>query len=167
MRSDDPVVHRDRDRARDVIRYEWDGDHLATSEHDTIEIRNRSGYAGPRTPARVEMLADPAMSGWITIALSLAYCAALDPGDFLIFRDDTFLHDVTPLIAGSGVQTRRDAWSAPSTIRTRTEPGDPAGLVVAWAECRPVERRIESQHSRRGPNSGGRISTAKLYDPFD
>jgi 2-oxoglutarate-Fe(II)-dependent dioxygenase family protein len=169
LRSDNPVVHRDRDRARDVIRYEWDGNRLATSEHDTIEITNRSGYAGSRTPARVELLADPAMSEWMTTALSLvppirrqrrgtfgvnlmrtrhdivagphqddeeyvfiylvdkigngavttlhpvddpsrtAYCAALNPGDFLIFRDDTFLHYVTPLTAGGGVQPRRDA----------------------------------------------------------
>jgi hypothetical protein len=71
LEGDHPAVHQDRDRARDVIRYRWAGDRLALDEHDVVEIRNRSGFAGPRTPTRTMLLTDPVMTGWVRMALTL------------------------------------------------------------------------------------------------
>ena len=68
---DHPGVHRDRDRARDVVRYEWTsaGD-LLLDEHDTIEITDRSGFAGTRLHPRVKLLDDPAFTSWIRRAIA-------------------------------------------------------------------------------------------------
>jgi hypothetical protein len=71
LQCDHPAVHRDRDRARDVIRYCWRGDRLLIREHDVVAIQNRSGFAGIRTPARAWLLADPPMTEWIEAGLSL------------------------------------------------------------------------------------------------
>jgi len=71
LESDLPAVHRDRDRARDVIRYAWDGDHLEVREHDRIDIVDRSGYSGSRTPKRVELLREGYMETWIRQMLEL------------------------------------------------------------------------------------------------
>ncbi len=170
LEGDHPAVHKDRDRARDVIRYRWDSERLTLREHDTIEISNRSGFMGTRSVARVMLLTDPLMTIWIGTALSLVsphlrqekgtfgvnflrtrttvvsgphqddeefvlvyvvdkhgggaestlhrvadpdeivHRVTLEPGDFLIFRDASFLHSVSPLTTTSGSSlTRRDA----------------------------------------------------------
>ncbi|GIE33981.1 hypothetical protein Ait01nite_070260 [Actinoplanes italicus] len=71
LEGDHPAVHRDRDRARDVLRYRWNGDRLALREHDEIVITDRSGVAGSRTHARVPLLADPLMEAWVRSAMTL------------------------------------------------------------------------------------------------
>src|SRR2546430_498592 len=71
LESDIPEVHEDRDRARDVVRYEWVGDTVTLTEHDTVELTNRSGYAGKRSHARVEVLHDSVMREWVSVVLSL------------------------------------------------------------------------------------------------
>jgi hypothetical protein len=71
LEGDHPAVHRDRDRARDVIRYGWRGDRLSVREHDVVSIKNRSGFAGTRTPSRTLLLDDPLMTAWLEAAISL------------------------------------------------------------------------------------------------
>jgi hypothetical protein len=71
LEPDVAEVHKDRDRARDVIRYSWNGDELTLAEHDTITIFDRSGYAGPRTPNRIYTLDHRDAERWIAGVLTL------------------------------------------------------------------------------------------------
>lgn len=169
LEGDNPAVHQDRDRARDVIRYGWDGDDLTISEHDTVAIRNRSGFTGERTPTRTLLVGDELMAGWIRAVLGLVpahlrqaegtfgvnflrtrtnivsgphqddeqyvliyvadkigtggestlhmvgepdkilYRRTLKPGELIIFRDEAFLHNASPLINPASGPARRDA----------------------------------------------------------
>ncbi|GAA0900273.1 2OG-Fe dioxygenase family protein [Virgisporangium ochraceum] len=70
LEADHPGVHKDRERARDVVRYHWSGDRLTLREHDETEIRNRSGFMGTRTVNRVTLLTYPLMDLWIRTVLS-------------------------------------------------------------------------------------------------
>jgi hypothetical protein len=58
LRHDDGDWPVDRQRARDVIRYQWRADDLQLHRHDSITITNRAGIPGKREHARVELLAD-------------------------------------------------------------------------------------------------------------
>src|ERR1700730_7857305 len=49
----------DRQRARDVIRYQWRNDRPDVQRHDTITITDRAGIPGKREHSRVELLDDP------------------------------------------------------------------------------------------------------------
>jgi hypothetical protein len=49
----------DRQRARDVIRYQWRDGSLGLVPHDTITITDRAGIPGTRDHARVQLLEDP------------------------------------------------------------------------------------------------------------
>jgi hypothetical protein len=60
----------DRERARDVVRYERLGDDVRLTEHDTIAIANRDGKPY-RDFRRVELLGDARFRAWISAALSL------------------------------------------------------------------------------------------------
>lgn len=71
LEPDMAEVHKDRDRARDVVRYSWDDDALTLAEHDTITISDRSGYTGTRTPRRVLTLEHRDAESWIAGVLSL------------------------------------------------------------------------------------------------
>jgi hypothetical protein len=71
LEGDHPAVHKDRDRARDVIQYRWSREHLILQEHDIVEIRNRSGFSGSRSIARVMLLNDPMMTTWISTVLAM------------------------------------------------------------------------------------------------
>lgn len=71
LEADIPEVHQDRDRARDVVRYEWSQDGVALAEHDTVELANRSGYAGRRTHSRIELLGDDSIRDWVSAVLTL------------------------------------------------------------------------------------------------
>ena len=66
--GDKPV---DRQRARDVIRYQWRDEGAHVNEHDTITITNRSGMAGRRDHARVKLLDDPQAAELVRALLSL------------------------------------------------------------------------------------------------
>lgn len=54
-KGDFPV---DRERARDVVLYEWHDDELILAEYETIAIRDRSGIKGERIHKRIELLND-------------------------------------------------------------------------------------------------------------
>lgn len=49
----------DRERARDVIRYRWNGDDLDLETYDRITITDRAGIDGERDHSRVLLLKDP------------------------------------------------------------------------------------------------------------
>jgi 2OG-Fe dioxygenase len=53
--GDSPV---DRQRARDVIQYEWREDVLELREHETITITDRADIPGKREHSRIELLTD-------------------------------------------------------------------------------------------------------------
>ena len=59
LRHDAGDLPVDRQRARDVIRYQWDDERLSLQRHDAITITDRAGIAGRREHARVELLDDP------------------------------------------------------------------------------------------------------------
>jgi hypothetical protein len=168
LEADIPEIHQDRDRARDVIRYDWTDGRIELAEHDTVELSDRSGFNGKRSHARVEVLRDAAMREWVSAVLSLVpeeqrqergtfglnlfrtrkkvvsgphkddeeFCVVyvvdkhgggaqtqlhdpktrevvkrvtLEPGDLIIFRDEMYLHNVTPLEPVDDDETRRDA----------------------------------------------------------
>jgi hypothetical protein len=58
LRHDEGDWPVDRQRARDVIRYEWHGEDLHLRRHDSITITNRAGIPGKREHARVELMKD-------------------------------------------------------------------------------------------------------------
>lgn len=58
LRHDEGDWPVDRQRARDVIRYQWRYDHLDLHRHDSITITDRAGIPGKREHARVELLED-------------------------------------------------------------------------------------------------------------
>ncbi|MGH9644077.1 MAG: 2OG-Fe dioxygenase family protein [Terriglobales bacterium] len=61
----------DRERVRDVMRYERSGDSLRLTEHETIMVKDREDHLLDREYARVELLHDARMVEWIGVALSL------------------------------------------------------------------------------------------------
>ncbi|MEU6641224.1 2OG-Fe dioxygenase family protein [Saccharomonospora sp. NPDC046836] len=86
----------DRERARDVVRFEWAPDGLRLSEHDTITIENRGERPEAREYGRVEVLADPQFEAWIRGALALLPPEWRDPrGTFGVNLFRTFTNVVT------------------------------------------------------------------------
>lgn len=65
------VYPPDRERARDVVRYYWNGDDLRLEEHDTAAIDGRSYSALKRNYPRIEVLADAAFKHWLEAFLAL------------------------------------------------------------------------------------------------
>jgi 2OG-Fe dioxygenase len=62
----------DRQRARDVVRYWWRGDHLhRLQEYGTIALIDRAGIPGKREHSRVELLEDPQAEQLVRALLSL------------------------------------------------------------------------------------------------
>jgi hypothetical protein len=58
LRHDEGDMPADRQRARDVIRYQWHGGDLRLSRHESITITDRAGIPGKREHARAELLED-------------------------------------------------------------------------------------------------------------
>ncbi len=58
LRHDEGDFPVDRERARDVVLYEWDDNELILAEYKTIAIRDRSGIKGERIHKRIELLKD-------------------------------------------------------------------------------------------------------------
>lgn len=86
----------DRERARDVVRYEWQDNTLRLSEHDTITISNRGERPEAREYGRVEVLTDPHFETWIRKALTLVPPDRRDPrGTFGVNLFRTFTNVVT------------------------------------------------------------------------
>ncbi len=61
----------DRERARDVILYEWKDGGLTLEEYEIIAIRDRSGIKGDRVHKRIELLRDGQFRDVIKTFLSL------------------------------------------------------------------------------------------------
>jgi hypothetical protein len=71
LRHDEGDWPADRQRARDVIRYQWRDGHLSLQRHDAITITDRAGIPGQREHARVELLDDPQARDLIRALLQL------------------------------------------------------------------------------------------------
>ena len=59
LRHDKGDMPVDRQRARDVIRYQWHDGDLHLNRHESITITDRAGIPGKREHTRVELLGDP------------------------------------------------------------------------------------------------------------
>jgi hypothetical protein len=71
LRHDDGDRPHDRERARDVIYYEWNDGQLSLEEHETIAIWDRSEIKGERIHKRIELLQDPQARELVETFLSL------------------------------------------------------------------------------------------------
>jgi 2OG-Fe dioxygenase len=71
LRCDKGDQPPDRERARDVILYEWKDGELILEEYETIAIRDRSGITGERIHKRIELLQDGQFRDLIKTLLSL------------------------------------------------------------------------------------------------
>jgi 2OG-Fe dioxygenase len=71
LRCDKGDQPHDRERARDVILYEWNDGELTLEEYGTIAIRDRSGIKGERIHKRIELLQDRQARDLIETFLSL------------------------------------------------------------------------------------------------
>ncbi len=71
LSHDDGDWPEDRQRARDVVRYEWRDDGLRLRQHETITITDRAGIAGKRDHSRVWLLSDPQAEELVRTFLSL------------------------------------------------------------------------------------------------
>jgi hypothetical protein len=71
LRHDPGDWPQDRERARDVIRYEWHGDELHLEEHDTIVLTDRAGIPGKREHSRVRLLDDAQAEDFVRAILAL------------------------------------------------------------------------------------------------
>jgi len=71
LRHDEGDWPRDRERARDVILYEWNDGKLTLEEYETIAIWDRSGIKGERIHKRIELLQDRQARDLIETFLSL------------------------------------------------------------------------------------------------
>jgi 2OG-Fe dioxygenase len=176
LRHDEGDWPVDRERARDVIRYEWHDADLCLHPHDSITIADRAGIPGKREHSRVELLEDAQaveliraflhlvppgqrqLDGTFGVNLfrtftnvvtkphhdneefiviyvidrigdgaethlyypedvtddgqvtgSVVLQRQLNPGDIIIFKDESYKHDASPLIDPPGGSARRDA----------------------------------------------------------
>lgn len=71
LHHDEGDLPADRQRARDVIRYQWHDDQPRLQPHDTITITDRAGIPGKREHSRVQLLDDPAAREFICAFLDL------------------------------------------------------------------------------------------------
>lgn len=71
LRCDAGDQPADRERARDVVLYEWKDGELALEEYADITIRDRSGIKGERIHKRIELLQDQQFAELIRTFLSL------------------------------------------------------------------------------------------------
>ena len=71
LRHDEGDFPVDRERARDVVRYQWQDDDLRVQTHDSITITNRAGIPGKREHARVNLLKDAQAEEFIRALLWL------------------------------------------------------------------------------------------------
>ena len=71
LRHDEGDRPHDRERARDVIYYEWNDGELTLQEYETIAIWDRSEIEGERIHTRIELLQDPQAEELIRTFLNL------------------------------------------------------------------------------------------------
>jgi len=86
----------DRQRARDVVGYQWRDGRLHLREHDTISLTDRAGIPGKRDHSRVWLLDDPDAEKLIRTFLSLVPPdRRQDEGTFGVNLFRTFTNVVT------------------------------------------------------------------------
>lgn len=71
LKHDEGDKPADRERARDVIYYEWNDGELTLQEYETIAIWDRSEIEGERIHTRIELLKDPQARELVETFLSL------------------------------------------------------------------------------------------------
>jgi hypothetical protein len=71
LRHDEGDWPADRERARDVVEYEWRDDCLHLREYEEITLIDRAGIPGKREHARVWLLDDPEAEQFVRACLSL------------------------------------------------------------------------------------------------
>lgn len=71
LKHDDGDKPADRERARDVIYYDWNDGNLSLEEYETIAIWDRSDIEGERIHTRIELLKDSQARELIETFLSL------------------------------------------------------------------------------------------------
>jgi len=71
LKHDEGDKPDDRERARDVIYYEWNDGKLTLQEYETIAIWDRSEIEGERIHTRIELLEDPQARELVERFLSL------------------------------------------------------------------------------------------------
>jgi hypothetical protein len=86
----------DRERARDVIHYEWHEDGLELREYKKITLKNRAGIRGKREHSRVMLLGDAKADKLVRTVLNLVPLAVRQPyGTFGVNLFRTFTDVVT------------------------------------------------------------------------
>jgi hypothetical protein len=96
LRRDEGDWPVDRQRARDVIRYRWNDEHLDLREYESVTITNRSGIQGRRDHKRVELLGDQQAKNLVSTLLSLVPQRRRQPeGTFSVNLFRTFTKVVT------------------------------------------------------------------------
>lgn len=96
LRHDEGDWPIDRQRARDVIRYQWSGTNLQLQRHDLITITDRAGISGKREHSRVELLEDAQAVEMVRAFLRLVPAHRRQPdGTFGINLFRTFTNVVT------------------------------------------------------------------------
>jgi hypothetical protein len=75
LRHDEGDWPVDRQRARDVIRYQWQGENLILHRYESIAIADRAGIPGKREHARVELMDDGQ-----AVELLYAFLSLVPPG---------------------------------------------------------------------------------------
>jgi hypothetical protein len=86
----------DRQRARDVIRYQWQGENLRLHRYESIIISDRAGISGKREHTRVELMDDPQAVELVRSFLSLVPPGQRQPdGTFGVNLFRTFTNVVT------------------------------------------------------------------------
>jgi hypothetical protein len=96
LRHDEGDWPVDRQRARDVVRYQWRGDHPCLLPHDTITITDRASIQGKREHSRVQLLDDPQAADLIRGLLQLVPPKRRQPdGTFGVNLFRTFTNVVT------------------------------------------------------------------------
>jgi hypothetical protein len=71
LRHDEGDWPVDRERARDVVEYEWRDDDLDLREYEAITLIDRAGIPGKREHARVWLLDDPEADQFVRTCLAL------------------------------------------------------------------------------------------------
>lgn len=71
LRHDEGDWPVDRERARDVVEYEWRDGSLHLREHHTITLTDRAGIPGKRDHSRVWLLDDPEADQFVRTCLGL------------------------------------------------------------------------------------------------
>jgi len=98
IRHDPGDYPKDRKRARDVIRYWWDGDgeDPRLEEHDTIALTDRAGIPGKREHSRLWLLDDAQAEDFVRAILKLVPPGRREPtGTFGVNLFRTFTDVVT------------------------------------------------------------------------